>query len=348
MSPTRPVNLLGIRVKTALNVGVRAVMAVVVWFAGACLAAGDAEFNMGGLRCVPVACKGDRITGSEGLIVGPRGERYAAEESGRGVIWRWKDGEATRFVTLPSLPLLGPSAGMLLGLAVVGEDLFVASAKYQGGSVIRIPIRAPARAKPFATHLGPIPNGLVSDGRSLFVLETIFSRLYKLRLDRPEGTSPAGDEIFPAPRPAPNGLALSPDGRTLFIVHTSFLFPGYLSAVDTVTMKECTAAIRFTGMGDGLVWWRGSLWACRQHEGQIVRIDPNHLDCQTTYILTGGQEHGGIRPASIVFYQDRAGHTAGAVTDVAEANTFNYFLRFFGLSLRWHHRVYRFSTASIL
>jgi hypothetical protein len=292
------------------------------------------------LHCTPIAAG---VCGTEGLITGPAGEYYASEESGRGIIWRCNGRFAAEFCDLTKQ--FGRNAGMLLGLARIDGDLFVAAPKFQGGSIIKIPLKHPKCASVFVTHLGPIPNGLISDGRVLFVSETIFSHLYRLPLNRKPDTAPSTGERFPSPRPAPNGLALSPNNRILYVIHTGMISTGYVSAIDASTLKLRDVA-PFTGMGDGIAWWRGALWGCRQKEGELVRIDPSDLKSQTVYRLSGGLEPGGIRPASIAF-SNKSGATTGAVTDVARANAFNYLLRSLGFPLHWHHNIYQFSTRSL-
>jgi len=284
--------------------------------------------------------------GTEGLIADDDGTFYASEESGRGIIWRCRAQRPTLLCDLTRC--FGPDAGMLLGLARVGRSLFIAAPKLEGGSILRLSLDRPDEAALFATHLGQLPNGLISDGRFLFVSETISGKIYRLSLRRRIDTPPQRTETFAAPYSRPNGLALSPDGRTLYIVHTGLILPGQITAMGTRDMHlRPGGEARFSGMGDGLAWWHGWLWACRQREGELVRIDPHHLDHQHAFHLAGGREPGGIRPASIAFAEMGNGRVTGAVTDVARANSFDYVLRFFGLPLTWHHGVYHFSASSL-
>ncbi len=298
----------------------------------------------------PAYLLGDRFRGPEGIVADRSGALYASDQGDTGIIRQYVKGEWRVFfefgsrlgATRRERPLLG------LGIDRAG-NLYACAPKYRGGAVIRIPMGHSDQASVFATQLG-FPNGLIADGRFLYVTDTqVFSHghIYKLPLDRYSSRAPLPSETFPSPFPLANGIALSPNGQTLYVVHSRLWQVSHLSAIAVSTMDP-SAEASLPGLCDGIGLFQGRLWVCQQRPGGIFLLDPHELEHHSTLLLAPGID-GPIHPASIASYHGCRGRSLAAVTDVADANPLMYLLRdTFGWPLPWHRGVYAFPLSKRL
>lgn len=233
--------------------------------------------------------------GSEGITFNGEGRMFVTGTRG---LWEvWPDGTVKRLADLQSN----------LGLAGIGErDILIAdfgptaAIRTGPGNDDGLVLRATpeGRLDTVATGIGD-PNAiLVMPDRSLLVSDDFTDKIYEVRDGRVR--------VFLEGIPFPNGLALSPDHRTLYVAQIftqivdTVLFANQVWAVPleggrVAGRPEVIARTPAGGANDGLALdAQGRIYVAVNQAGAIWRIDPPTGE---TVLITEGVPH----VASLVF-----------------------------------------------
>jgi DNA-binding beta-propeller fold protein YncE len=183
-----------------------------------------------------------RFSAPEGIAADAAGTLYVTEARGRGDVWRIRPDGVDAVANLAAFVAKAGKTITLLGITVhESGKLFVAAPDIERGSIIEISREGNRFDAPriFRNQLG-FANGIAihgdtmfaSDAGSKFLAGTVPGRVYRFDVSgaTPRGGPPRSGETL-ARVNFPNGLAISPDGRTLFVAQTSKLqiLPGYAS-----------------------------------------------------------------------------------------------------------------------
>ncbi len=235
-------------------------------------------------------CNLEDLGGPEGIAVW-RDHIFVSEVGGRRIVVLDQEGKVHDVAKL----LGSGSKGCVLGLAFDGDGtLYAAVTRIGGGTVFKLPpgptltsLRAPVACR---THVGD-PNGIaidpmrrrlyVSDSGSLMLFGMDRGRVFQFDLDdrSKAGCSAVEREVI-AEMTMPNGLALSPDGRTLYVAQTRrnpFSAWGQVVALRTDTLSpkpEIVAEYRNWPDGLALDERSGRLLLCLQKSSRIMTLDP--------------------------------------------------------------------------
>jgi Gluconolactonase len=230
-------------------------------------------------------------TSAEGIATGI-GSTFFAGDLFKGDIYRGdlRAGSASLFVD-------APDGRMALGMKVDAPDglLFVAGGFTGQGYVYDARTGEDVAVLQLANPaLGPIINDVVVAGGAAWFTDSAQPHLYRVPIGRDGSigapttlvvTGPAGhlSGAFNL-----NGIAATPDGRTLIVSHTG---DGTLYTVDPVTGASAPIVGAAVPNVDGILLEAGRLWAVQNFSNQVTewRLSPDLASATLERTISGSQ-----------------------------------------------------------
>ena len=208
---------------------------------------------------------------AEGIATGAGSTFYAGDLFG-GDIFRGslRTGAVTRFIDAPA----GRNA---LGIRVDLEHglLFVAGGFTGQGYVYDLASGASIASYQFGTPPGSIINDVIVAGGAAWFTDSVQPHLYRVSIGA-DG-SVGGFSTLTLTGPAAdltggfnlNGIAASPDGKTLVVAHTA---DATLYTVDPATGASAPIAGANVPNVDGILFEAGRVWAVQNFSNQITEL----------------------------------------------------------------------------
>jgi sugar lactone lactonase YvrE len=238
-------------------------------------------------------------TSAEGIATG-KGSTFYAGDLFSGDIFRGdlRSGAVERFIH-------APSGRMALGLkADVRHGLLFVAGGFTGQAYV-YDLETGADLATF--QLGAFINDVVVTDDAAWFTDSALPRLYRVPI-HPGGsattlvvTGPAADTSGTAGTPNLNGIAATPDGKTLIVSHSSL---GALFTVDPITGASALIEGVAVPFVDGILFDAGRLYAMQIFFNQIAQIDlsPDLSRGTVATIITSPLFEV---PTSVVRYGDR-------------------------------------------
>ncbi|MEU7529110.1 hypothetical protein AB0A74_25510 [Saccharothrix sp. NPDC042600] len=211
-------------------------------------------------------------TSAEGIATG-RGTTFYAGDLFAGDIYRGdlRAGTAELFIDVPN------GSRMAVGMTVeeARHLLFVAGGFQGNAHVYDLDTGDTVATYQFAAPGTSLVNDVAVTHRGAWFTDTFHPRLYFVPFT-PTGLGP--HETLALSGPAAdtggqfnnNGIAATPDGRTLIVAHTT---NGVLNTVDPKTGASATIAGVSVPSADGILLRSGRLWAVLNFLNTVVEID---------------------------------------------------------------------------
>ena len=238
-------------------------------------------------------------TSAEGIATG-KGSTFYAGDLFSGDIFRGdlRSGAVERFIH-------APSGRMALGLkADVRHGLLFVAGGFTGQAYV-YDLETGADLATF--QLGAFINDVVVTDDAAWFTDSALPRLYRVPI-HPGGSAttlvvsgPAADTSGVSGTPNLNGIAATPDGKTLIVSHSSL---GALFTVDPITGASALIEGVAVPFVDGILFDAGRLYAMQIFFNQIAQIDLSPDLSRGTVATIITSPHFEV-PTSVARYGDR-------------------------------------------
>jgi sugar lactone lactonase YvrE len=227
-------------------------------------------------------------TSTEGIASGI-GSTFYAGDLFQGDIFRGdlRKGSASLFID-------APAGRMALGLRVdIPHDLLFVAGGFTGqGYVYNARTGADVAQFQFAApDTGPIINDVIVANGAAWFTDSAHPLLYRVPINADGSVGPA--TAFPVTGPAAditgmfnlNGIAASPNGRTLIVAHSA---DGTIYTVNETTGASAPVAGAVLPNVDGILFEAGRLWAVQNADNQVteLKLSEDLSSAQVVQVIT--------------------------------------------------------------
>lgn len=230
-------------------------------------------------------------TSAEGIATGI-GSSFFAGDLFKGDIYRGdlRAGTASLFID-------APDGRMALGMKVdIGDNLLFVAGGFTGqGYVYNARTGADVAVVQLANpSLGTIINDVIVAGGAAWFTDSAQPKLYRVPIGANGSIGAASTLVVSGPAAHlsgafnMNGIAATPDGKTLIVAHTG---DGTLYTVDPLTGVSAAIAGADVPNVDGILFEANRLWAVQNFSNQVtaLRLSPDLSSATVEGVITSGQ-----------------------------------------------------------